>query len=152
MSPTVAGHPGPGRFWKNCGFYLNCTGHLLQSDFPDVSKRACTTMDLDGKPIWQHPGCLIVFSGICVQLTSSQRQRQCLYSLFPGLGTLFACSRNCTFLRGVSEQGVNTNPSDLSSSSLILFEVMSHPRFNPSLEVFILIIVFISKIPIWVLN
>lgn len=44
------------------------------------------------------------------------------------------------------------NPSDLSPSSLILFVVMSHPRFNPSLEVFILIIVFISKIPIWVLN
>lgn len=109
-------------------------------------------MDLDGKSIWQHPGCLVVFSGIRVQLTSSQRQRQCLYSLFPGPGTLFACSRNCTFLRGVSEQGVHMNPSDLSPSSLILFVVMSHPRFNPSLEVFILIIVFISKIPIWVLN
>lgn len=38
---------------------------------------------------------------------------------------------------------METNPSDLFSSSLILFLVMSHLLFNPPLEVFILTIMFL---------
>lgn len=89
-----------------------------------------------------HPECFVKYSGICVRLISSQGQGLCLYSsLFPGPGTPLSIQW-ILYIYQKSKRGVKMNPSDLFSSSLILFLVMSHLLLNPSLEGFILIIMF----------
>lgn len=111
-SPAGAAHTRPGRFWKECGFYLNCI-RPTSYEKPFLMSQKELTMPSPvppwiwvgnvGNPAWQHPGCFLVFSGIDVRPISSQGQRRCLYSsLFPGPGTPAAYGRYHTFIRGVS--------------------------------------------------
>lgn len=98
---------------------------------------------LTGNPIWHNQNALLDVQ-VYMSGSSPLKGRDCvfihLYS--QGLAHLLEYSGYYTFIRRVSKRGVKMNPSDLFSSSLILFLVMSHLLFNPSLEIFILIIMF----------
>lgn len=133
---------------KECGFYLNCIRLPPTRSLPRCLRNLSMPSFvplwiLRRNLIWQHPGNFIVSFSIYVKLVSPQGQGLYLFmSVFPGPSTPLSIEW-VLHVYWKSEWGIwKWVPSDLFSSSLILFLAMSHLPFNPSLEVFILTIMF----------
>lgn len=138
---VVANYTGPGRLGKDFGFYLNCIRSAL------ISRRLCcylrradyailrATISSDGKLNMAAPRILFFFFGTCEWLISPRGKGLCLYSslYFQGLAYLLAHGRYYIFIKRVSEWVWKWIPSNLFSSSLILFPAMFHLQFNLSL-------------------
>lgn len=147
---AVADHTRRGRLEKEFEFYIN------YFRLPPRSLSWCLrelTVPTGVVPLWtlmrnltgQHLAYFIVFVSINVELISSQGQGLCLYlsRYSRAWHTSWHRVRTIRLLEEWENRAWKRVPSDLFSSSLILFLAMSHLLFNPSLEVFILTIMFL---------